>query len=91
MPPTSYEILVAGLVPAEILAELGEVRATSTAVSTVLSGEIVDQAALLGVLRRLRALDLDIVEVRRVLTTEAGTTGTTPDTSPDTTPDEPVA
>ena len=42
---------------------------SNTSVSTVLSGEISDQSALLGLLARLRALGLDVVEVRRVLTT----------------------
>ena len=35
----------------------------------MLSGEVSDQSALLGLLARLRALGLDVVEVRRVLTT----------------------
>jgi hypothetical protein len=34
----------------------------------LLTGELADQAALLGLLARLRALGVDVVEVRRVLT-----------------------
>ena len=63
----TYEIRVAGLLPPAAQAQLGDLQVTST-VSTVLSGELVDQAALLGVLTRLWELELDVVEVRRVLT-----------------------
>jgi hypothetical protein len=69
MPPTTYEVRVTGLVPDDAIAEFGDIRVTTTSVSTVLSGEITDQSALLGLLARLRALGLDVVEVRRVLTT----------------------
>lgn len=79
MAHTLYEIRISGLVPDDVVAEFGEIRATTTAVSTILSGEIVDQAALLGVLRRLRALDLDVVEVRRVLTTAVEAVDAEPD------------
>jgi hypothetical protein len=61
---TAYEIRVAGLVPVELLGELGEVTATRQETRTVLSGTFADQAALHGFLRRLRALDLDLVELR---------------------------
>lgn len=66
MTHTRYEIRVAGLLPEDAVAQLGDIRVTTTDVSTVLSGELVDQAALLGILARLRALALDVVEVRRV-------------------------
>ena len=69
MPPTTYEVRVSGLVPDDAIAEFGDISVSTTSVSTVLSGEISDQSALLGLLARLRALGLDVVEVRRVLTT----------------------
>ena len=69
MPNTTYEVRVSGLVPDEALTEFGDVRVTTTGVSTVLSGEVSDQSALLGMLARLRVMGLDVVEVRRVLTT----------------------
>ena len=69
MPPTTYEVRVSGLVPDDAIAEFGDIQVTTTSVSTVLSGEVSDQSALLGMLARLRALGLDVVEVRRVLTT----------------------
>ena len=71
MTRTTYEIRVSGLLPDDAAEEFGDVRVTTTDVSTVLSGELPDQAALLGLLARLRALGLDVVEVRRVLTPAA--------------------
>ncbi len=69
MSPTTYEVRVSGLVSDDAIAEFGDSVVSTTSVSTVLSGEITDQAALLGLLARLRALGLEVVEVRRVLTT----------------------
>jgi hypothetical protein len=40
-------------------------------VETVLHGELVDQAALHGVLDRVRALGLELMEVRRLPTNDA--------------------
>jgi len=65
--PTSYEIRVSGAVPEDAVAEFGDVHVLTTDVTTVLSGELADQAALLGLLARCRALGLNIVEVPRVL------------------------
>jgi hypothetical protein len=61
---TAYEIRVAGLLPADLLSQLGEVTTTEQETRTVLSGTFVDQAALHGFLQRLRALGLDLVELR---------------------------
>ena len=82
MAHTLYEIRVVGLVDDDVVAELGDIRVSTTAVSTVLSSEIVDQAALLGVLARLRSLHLDVLEVRRVLTTDVATPLDPPDGAP---------
>jgi hypothetical protein len=65
--PASYEIRVSGALPEDAVAEFGDVHVLTTDVTTVLSGDVVDQAALLGLLARFRALGLNIVEVRRVL------------------------
>jgi hypothetical protein len=70
MPPTTYEVRIAGLLSEDALAAIGEVHVATTGVSTVLSGELPDQAALLGLLTWLRNLGLDVVEVRRVLGAE---------------------
>jgi hypothetical protein len=67
MPDMTYEVRVTGLVPEDALEDFGDVRMTTTAVCTVLSGSVTDQSALLGLLARLRALGLDVMEVRRVL------------------------
>jgi len=65
--PTAYEIRVTGTLPDDAVAEFGELHVAATDVTTVLSGDLADQAALLGMLARLRAMGLDVVEVRRVL------------------------
>ena len=67
MAPTAYEIRVSGTLPDDAVAEFGDVEVVTTDVTTLLSGEVVDQAALLGLLARLRALGLNVVEVRRML------------------------
>ena len=56
----------------------------TTDVTTVLSGELADQAALLGMLARLRAMGLDVVEVRRVLRPPE------PEAEPAAAPDDPA-
>jgi hypothetical protein len=65
---TTFEVRISGLLPEEAIIEFDDVRVTTTGVSTVLSGELNDQAALLGLLARLRDLGLEVVEVKRVLT-----------------------
>jgi len=67
----TYEIRVSGVLPEDAAAEFDDVRVSTADVSTVLTGELADQAALLGLLARLRALGVDVVEVRRVLTPTA--------------------
>ena len=68
----TYEIRVSGDVPEALLEELGATATSTQRASTVLHG-ITDQAALQGVLERLAALGLEIVEVR-----QAPGTGPTP-------------
>ena len=65
MVQSMYEIRVAGTVPEEDLKDMGAVRVAQDQVNTVLYG-VSDQTALYGLLERLRALGLDVVEVRRV-------------------------
>jgi len=67
MVQTMYEVRVAGAVPEEDLQDMGAVTLPPEQVNTVLYG-ISDQAALYGLLARLRALGLEVVEVRRVPT-----------------------
>lgn len=83
MAPTTYEIRISGTLPEDVAAEFGDVQVMATAVSTVLSGDLADQAALLGLLARLRALGLDVLEVRRILAVA--------ETDPPAEPDPPAA
>jgi hypothetical protein len=60
----TYEVRVAGLVPPEALAGLPDVQVAQQELRTVLTGSFEDQAALHGFLQRLRALGLELIEVR---------------------------
>jgi hypothetical protein len=65
MAQTTYEIRVAGAVPERDLRDMGAVTLSVDRVNTVLYG-IPDQAALYGLLARLRALGVEVIEVRRI-------------------------
>jgi hypothetical protein len=65
MSQAEYEVRVAGSVGDEDLADIGAVSVSATHVDTVLYG-VSDESALYGLLARLRALGLEVVEVRRV-------------------------
>ena len=80
MSHNTYEVRVSGLLPEEAAAAFGDVRVTTTDVSTVLSGELPDQAALLGLLARLREAGMNVMEVRRVLVREPARRGAGPTT-----------
>jgi hypothetical protein len=66
MAHTTYEVRVAGLVPEEDLRDLGALTIKTEQANTVLYGTITDEAALYDVLARLRALGLEVVEIRQV-------------------------
>ena len=66
MVDATYEIRVAGAVPEQDLRDMGAVTLAVDQVSTVVYS-IPDQSALYGLLARLRALGIEVVEVRRVL------------------------
>jgi hypothetical protein len=66
MTQTTYEVWVAGVVPEQDLRDLGAVTLATERASTVLYGDISDQAALYGLLARLRSLGLEVIEVRLV-------------------------
>jgi hypothetical protein len=57
---------VAGTIPADAVEEMGDVTVTSAPPTTMIVGSVADQAELFGLLARLRALRLDVLEVRRV-------------------------
>jgi hypothetical protein len=88
MDERAYEVRVAGLVPTQdLLDELGDVEVAEHEFRTVLTGHFPDQAALHGFLHRLRSFGLEVVEVRRVATSETekqvGGTGTAAPTDDD--------
>jgi hypothetical protein len=60
-----YEIHVEGVVDETSLGDLGDVTVSTQSATTVLAGAVADQAALLGVLSRLRAQGLVITELHR--------------------------
>jgi hypothetical protein len=67
-----YEIKVRGRLTPSLVVEFEQLHLEShlQPVETLLRGEVHDQAALHGLLRRIEALGLELVEVRR--TNDAG-------------------
>jgi hypothetical protein len=66
MVDATYEIRVAGAVPEEDLRDMEAVTLAVDQVSTVVYS-IPDESALYGLLARLRALGIEVVEVHRIL------------------------
>lgn len=66
MAARSYEIHVRGEIPTEVLDEFEGMTTFVEPAETVISGVIEDQAALQGVIARVQALGLELVEVRRL-------------------------
>ena len=62
---TQYEIRVRGFLSDRLLSAFPEMRARIRDHETVLTGELPDQSALHGVLGRIEALGLELLEVRR--------------------------
>jgi hypothetical protein len=65
---TRYEFRLSGRLTKTLVSEFEELEleASVEPVETVLHGPVTDQAALYGVLRRIEALGLELVEVRRI-------------------------
>lgn len=61
-----YEIRIKGRVTETLLPHLEGLSADVEPVETTLYGKIEDQAALHGLLERIEALGLELIEVRRV-------------------------
>jgi hypothetical protein len=61
-----YEIVVRGLLGETLLAAFPMLSAEAQGSETVLAGALADQAALYGVLARIEALGLELIEVHRV-------------------------
>jgi hypothetical protein len=64
--PVSYEIRVEGVLGRQWACWFGGLQVHGAGTQTVISGPLVDQAALHGVLTRVRDLGLVLVLVRRL-------------------------
>jgi hypothetical protein len=62
----SYEIRIKGRMSAQLICAFEGMDATVHSVETVLRGPVLDQAALHGLLDRIQALGLELLEVRRL-------------------------
>lgn len=65
--PYMYQVRVRGRLGGALLAEFGQLGlvADGDKVETQLHGEVSDQAALYGLVRRLEALGLELVELKQ--------------------------
>lgn len=63
---SDYEIHIKGRVSEQLLAAFEGMDASIQSVETVLRGPLIDQAALYGLLDRIQALGLELIEVRRL-------------------------
>ena len=66
MSSTGYEIHIKGRVSEQLLSVFEGMEASEQSVETVLRGPVPDQAALHGLLDRIQALGLELIEVRRL-------------------------
>jgi len=66
VPSSYYEIRVAGVLPPEALLDFDRLTASVEPVETVVHGQLRDQAALHGLLARLEAFGVEVLEVRRL-------------------------
>jgi hypothetical protein len=62
----AFEIHVRGVLPPEVTDDFEYLEAVVVPAETVLTGVLPDQSALYGVLVRLQALGLELVEVRQL-------------------------
>lgn len=71
MPETLYEIRIRGRVSQTVLDTFDHMDSSAERVETILHGPVRDQAELHGLLHRIQALGLEIVEVRRLPESDA--------------------
>jgi hypothetical protein len=64
--PARYEIRVAGVLDGRWSAWFDDLQLTSQGEETVISGPVADQAALHGLLTKVRDLGLSLISVRRL-------------------------
>ena len=67
MPDMTYEVRISGQISEDVLEDFGDLHVATTEASTLLSGSLPDQSALLGLLERLRSLGLDVLEIHQVV------------------------
>jgi hypothetical protein len=72
MPAQTWEVRVRGQIPPTVLNELGAMSIGAEPAQTVLTTAPLDQAALHGILERLRNLGLDLVEIRALPSPDPG-------------------
>jgi hypothetical protein len=72
-----YEVHVVGVLSETVLsrihAEVGNVHSSTEPATTVISGKVADQSALVGLLDLIHALGLEVCELRHVSEPEAQT------------------
>jgi hypothetical protein len=78
-----YAFRIRGPLSPEVLDALQPLRPVQSATETVLSGEVVDQAALHGVIARLEQLGVELVELVQLPEAHDGPSPRTSDVSED--------
>jgi len=66
MPGAAYQVRVSGVIPDELLPELGDLEVTVEPPETMLHGSLPDQSAVVGLISWLHGLGLRLIEVRRL-------------------------
>ena len=66
MPSSYYQIRIAGVLPPEALLDFERLTASVEPIETVVHGPLRDKAALNGLLARLDAFGIEVLEVRRL-------------------------
>jgi hypothetical protein len=66
VPETLYEIRIRGRVSQTVLDTFDQMDSSAERVETILHGPVRDQPELHGLLHRVQALGLELVEVRRL-------------------------
>jgi hypothetical protein len=64
--PTDYEIRIKGRLSDSVSGAFGDFTTAVKPAETVMRGELRDQSELHGVLERIQALGLELIEVRQV-------------------------
>jgi hypothetical protein len=82
MPQATYQLRVSGVLPAELLSELGDLIVSTEPPETVLHGSLPDQSAVVGLISRIHGLGLRLIEVRQLSAEKIQDAGSPPQPSP---------